>query len=225
MRDENKKEIRELLLQIARCREIGTACSNETHCCHNIINTQRNNIRFQIPEPWNGNIETAEILFFASNPAIKEKECYPDKTWCEDSIVDFFEKRFEKEEYRNSNWFRRINKYAAWILNSEDSEEIKNKICISDIVHCKSEHQKGVNDSKDHCADLYLSEIINTYIQTRGDKTKYIVLLGKVAESYEESIRKIGIIPIRMPHPFAWKVTNKRRKEIIREWQEDNQKN
>lgn len=65
----------ELILSIARCEEIETATTNEQHPCYDMVNVQTTK-EFHLPEPFNGNIETAEILFIGSNPNYDENENY-----------------------------------------------------------------------------------------------------------------------------------------------------
>ena len=57
-----------LILEIAKCCEVEKAKSNVCHSCHKIVSSQ--NSSFQLPEAWNGHLDTAEILFISSNPSI-----------------------------------------------------------------------------------------------------------------------------------------------------------
>lgn len=89
---------RELLLEIAGCeiakervslliRNEGKKDPNNTHDCDDICKFQYDIIQeangskqevtkamFHVPEPWNGNLGEAEILFVSSNPSIDLKE-------------------------------------------------------------------------------------------------------------------------------------------------------
>lgn len=107
---------------------------------------------FHMPEPWNGNLSTAEILFVSSNPSFdinettpelarkKNKEVLPkiisdpDKDDPEtkralDEAGNFFENRFiDKEtgsirkDYNNKTW-KKILKFAGYLLDETSSIE------------------------------------------------------------------------------------------------------
>lgn len=56
-------------------------CPNLTSgntACSTIIG-QQSGCRMQVPEPWNGDIENAEVLFLGTNPALNIDEVYPSK--------------------------------------------------------------------------------------------------------------------------------------------------
>lgn len=137
---------RKLLLEIAGCeiakervslliREKGEI-DLESHDCNAVCKSQYDKIyhelvengpeqevtkaMFHVPEPWNGNLETAEILFVGPNPSIDLKENFPkfeSEEWSDDEVVKFFGKRLES--YKNRYWIG-IRKYAAWILDVTD---------------------------------------------------------------------------------------------------------
>lgn len=87
--------------------------------CHAFEEYQRKNTKgyyfFQKPEPWNGNIETAKIMFLSSNPSIDlhdnkkdEIEVYPGdrtKKWTDEEICNYFRNRFVtgKQVYRKDD--------------------------------------------------------------------------------------------------------------------------
>jgi len=78
-----------LLHEITNCPNIEKARLDANHPCHKIVNTQpRDN--FQLPEPWNGNIVDAPILFISSNPSFDDNEYYPTTEWKKEVIEDFF---------------------------------------------------------------------------------------------------------------------------------------
>ena len=141
---------RKLLLEIAGCeiakervslliREKGEI-DLESHDCNAVCKSQYDKIYhelvengpeqevakalFHVPEPWNGNLKTAEILFVGSNPNINLNEKkfpkFESEEWSEDKkngVVNFFNTRLE--DYKNSYWTG-IRKYAAWILDVTD---------------------------------------------------------------------------------------------------------
>ena len=65
---------KDLIARSTRCPEFEKAYSDVNHPCHKLVNSQNKNgvknLRaLQIPEPFNGNPKTAEILFIGPNPA------------------------------------------------------------------------------------------------------------------------------------------------------------
>lgn len=89
--------------------------------CHQIIQSQRRyKVHWQIPEPWNGSIESADILFILSNPSYSQNEVYPDypdnvplckkplskQGWGISKIEDFFENRFESTYVNNEKYVK-----------------------------------------------------------------------------------------------------------------------
>jgi hypothetical protein len=78
--------------------------------CKSILSTQCA-LDFKIPEPWNGDIENAEVMIIGYNPALDPLEVYPSYnihtqnwnpicsknaslSWEHNSVEDFFENRF-----------------------------------------------------------------------------------------------------------------------------------
>ena len=49
--------------------------------CSSIISLQ-NRCNFQVPEPWNGDIENAKILILGLNPALDVAELFPSYDLC-----------------------------------------------------------------------------------------------------------------------------------------------
>jgi hypothetical protein len=78
----------------------------------------RSEDNFHLPEPWNGALDRAPILFHSSNPAFGPDEDYPtgDRTaWSDARIVDFFEHRFGggNEEWTHGGPRQRDRTFAA----------------------------------------------------------------------------------------------------------------
>lgn len=82
-------------------------CNNSSSECSKLVSSQQlnNNIaNFHLPEPWNGDIENAEIVFLGPNPGYDSDEFFPTPTsnyWnfvpnrIPSSVMeDFFENRF-----------------------------------------------------------------------------------------------------------------------------------
>ena len=169
----------ELILGIAHCEEIETATTNEQHPCYDMVNVQTTK-EFHLPEPFNGNIETAEILFIGSNPNYDENENYPTKLWNDEDIISFFGNRFRlmpKNKY--SRYWKAVIEWAGLILNEENKDSILNKIALTEIVHCKSHSDKEISRiCKTHCVEKWLKKVLSVF------NGKYIVIVGGKAKAY-----------------------------------------
>lgn len=66
--------------------------------CKNFIKAAQNipvtNPNFQLPEPWNGDIDNAKIIFFGANPGYTFEEDYPNYSWGKGDVENFFVNRF-----------------------------------------------------------------------------------------------------------------------------------
>ena len=84
---------KQLLFDIAQCPIVKLVLNSPSnHPCKRIIESQNASLlsEFQLPEPWNGQIETAPILFLSSNPSIDPNEDYPTWSSSDDLVEDFF---------------------------------------------------------------------------------------------------------------------------------------
>jgi hypothetical protein len=179
-----------LLLEIFRCPIISDP-HNPTYGgkCLKIVDFQQCS-KFQYPEPWSGQIETAPILFISSNPSIGETENYPNNSWAENEIVDFFQNRFTstKAWVKDGKYtLLRDGNYSAewvrfWASARRRAQELlrRNPIpgmdfAITEVVHCKSLEEKGVSEALEFCSSRYLERIL------RISKAKIFVIYGGVA--------------------------------------------
>ena len=190
-----------LLLEIARCKHVEN-CLKNTHQenkCNSIIRSQEKALdHFQVPEPWSGNLKTAQILFLGSNPSISTsdkpefKEKYPRWVWSDSEIDDFFSNRFgggneqwikdgiytllETGDHKKKyvRYLAAIRKRAKEILGRpvEPGRDYVN----SEVVHCKSKGEYGVKKASETCINLYLRRII------AESGAKVIVCLGDFSE-------------------------------------------
>lgn len=225
-----------LLMEIARCKHVENCLNNTQHQnkCNKIIQDQKKELdQFQVPEPWNGNLKTAPILFLGSNPSISTsdkpdyREKYPRWSWSDSEIEDFFSNRFgggkepwikdgiytllESGDHKKTyvRYFAAIRKRAKEILGRpvEPGSDYVN----AEIIHCKSKHEFGVREASETCIELYLRRII------AESGAKVIVCLGGFAEravrkefgifgtSEPISIREIERLFVFLPHPNARK--------------------
>ncbi len=165
----------------------------------NKLEISRNGKLLAVPEPWSGDILNAKIMFLSSNPSIsiadfeadkyplhyvnkqnhllfnKEKKCY-----------DFFTNRFQKEiyttneEFRAVPFWRTIEDWYMCLTSKKNPKEIISKInkyrgedfVITELVHCKSKSEKGVEDAIDTCFDKWFKDVIQIC------NAKIIIILG-----------------------------------------------
>lgn len=155
-------------------------------------------------------------------------------------LVDFFENEMKKridsvtgKPYKNtySRYWRRICKFAAWILDYDEkekyNEEKLSQIALTEIVHCKSTSETGVRECCDTCRDTWLDRIIDLFACNKYSNPnirKYVVLVGKVARAQKGTIEKIvkkypnlKIKVIETPHPSFRGLLDKARKEDIKD--------
>ena len=242
--------------------------SKEARACRDICSYQQNEISkitekygseyqvefsketFHMPEPWNGNLGEAEILFVSSNPSFdilettgalakkkpeitgssEEAEVVPkfqSKDWPDDRVEDFFVERFSRKQYRNNYW-RNILKYAGYILGKTDAvkliedEAIKNeiakKIAITEVVHCKSPGEEGVEEARSTCFDEHTKKVIDAYLvaRSRAGKPGTVVFVGKHSrdivcdtsfrDELNKWLEKASLLFIPGPNGRTWKL-------------------
>lgn len=204
-----------LLLEIAKCCEVEKAKTDNNHPCHKIVCSQNDlGIKdFQLPEPWNGHLDTAEILFISSNPSIDPNENYPTASWNDKDIISFFENRFDNTPNNQwSTYWRTILKWAGWVIPNIGFD----KIAITEIVHCKSQKEICVNPyCQKTCFNKWLREILKIF------KGKYIIVVGKKAEEYikhhldEEFTDGKKVIYVSAPAAHIKGLTDEKRKQDI----------
>lgn len=211
----------QLITQIARCNEVEKA-KTDNHPCSKIVCSQINN-DFQLPEPWNGDISNAKILFVSSNPSIDPKanqdghESYPTEKYSNEDLPEFFRTRFDKYTHfsgsKQKYWFY-ANKCVGWILGKESRgvNLLRDHAALTEVVHCKSESEKhGVKECSCLCAQKWLDKVLAEF---NGD---YIVVVGNIAKACmrEQKIgdKKIAFIPSHQAHGY----TDEQRKAILLE--------
>lgn len=205
----------DLLVKIARCNELITAKTNKAHACYALVNGQ-DTTEFHIPEPWNGHIDTAQILFISSNPSIDKNEHYPTCSWSNTAIIDFFENRFENTSRDKwSRYWKAINKWIGWIFRENKNENLLSKYaCLAEIVHCKSPTDTTLSH---HCQKTCFNNHLRDILKLFGGK--YIVVVGRIAREYiqthldEEYLhgKKIAYVPA----PRAFGHTDEERKNDL----------
>ncbi|WP_160360583.1 hypothetical protein [Clostridium chromiireducens] len=196
-----KKETRELLLKIVRCENVKKCYNGDSKCfCNKVVKSQeRDEIEnFSVPEPWNGDLENAKILFVSSNPSFDENENYPIQEWDDEKIIEFFDGRFNGKytEIRKDNkvsvrymdgtagkvvkFWSGVRMRTADLLyeNDKDGKKVKHGIdyCLTEVVHCKSKEQIGLdNNTISECCTKYFDDIFSL------SNSKLVIILGEKA--------------------------------------------
>ena len=185
----NASNAADLMQAIIQCGLNAQAADAE---CHSIWNAQgcSSPDDFQVPEPWNGDIANAKLLFLSINPGYMPNELYPRKgnswwtenngDWASNKIYDFFTNRFSSKcEYvqsENGRRFRikmedgsylarphfwpRIHKIATLILSNNDVR-IGKDYALTEVVHCKTKHEGGIDERCfSRCLTLWLGRVL-----------------------------------------------------------------
>ena len=165
-----------LLLEIAGCPEIGDAHQDSGHPCHAVVAFQR--LRFgdkhvwQPPTPWVGRIERAPILFIGSNPNIAGTEYYPSQDWADEQLIEFFDCAFNDVQIRDGKHARQADEswgpwVRTWASAKKRAEELLQRQAVpgddyamTEIVHCRSQNETGVDAARSRCADSYLDRTL-----------------------------------------------------------------
>jgi hypothetical protein len=137
----------------------------------------------QVPEPWNGNL-AARVMFLSSNPSINLREQYPRGKPTLPDAMRFFPHRFSGiDPTLRQRWIddslsvllgdgeRACGAPHYWteVRNATndlfdemiDPAEWDYRICISEVVHCKSTNNTGVVEAASICTGRYLQRFLN----------------------------------------------------------------
>ena len=203
------------------------------------------------PEAWTGNLTKAPIIFISSNPSFNPDENFPNwvaSQWNKSQILDFalnrfshnFERKYgatqsgtlancdktiekdgklSKKRVRYWSWVRKL---VSFVLDkSEGDVSAINDYVMTEIVHCKSEYEKGVISARKKCKDKYLERIITL------SPARLIFVVGKNA-----ALDMDAIFPGKFPKDWAeinggfWPKTIRSFPELIRKglWNFNEQK-
>lgn len=138
-----------------------------------------------LPEPWNGHISKAKILFISSNPSIDPNEVFPRKYWADDKIVNFFDNRFKNHVTGSiPTFWEFIAKNTSWIFPDEtekmDTLDILDKyVAITEVVHCKSEDESYIKG----CLTLESQFLLPILKEFKGE---IVIFVGDIAKRFRE---------------------------------------
>ena len=172
----------ELLLAITRCPELGKARADGRHPCHGVVCAQEPG-DYHVPEPWQGQIDKAPLLFISLNPGYGADQVFPTPSWNDADTKDFFIRRFDtkakwtsqatgrgirllvKDANGRPNYNRPADRFCGWVRNRAEELLQRKSVPIRDYVmtsavHCKSSTWDGDDDTVRHCAELWLNAIM-----------------------------------------------------------------
>ena len=206
------KQTKQAIIDIAKCKEIGNGVSDTNHSCNSLLNGQVDDSgnqslgnMFHLPEPFNGDIETANILFIAANPNYDSNELYPKDNWLDDDIINFFVNR---KINKSTLYWREILEISKYIYEqkykSMATKEIVSRInklledknlfatlsdlhiTLTEVVHCKSHSFSIVSTSAcNKCVSNHLNNVLSLF------KGKYIIIIGKDAQRFDSTIKQL----------------------------------
>ncbi len=188
-------ESRALLWEIADCPELRLCREHpdSSHPCQAIVDLQADRpwTDHQRPEPWNGDLVSAPVLFVSSNPSIDRTEPYPTGAWGDPGVVtDFFARRFEDHIVDGTRPLKLGNLVAAKPV--QYLAEVKRiaanlfarpvepgrDYAITEVVHCKSASRAGLDSKrgKPGALELCPSRYLRRVLEASG--AKLIVVVG-----------------------------------------------
>lgn len=176
---------RKLLLEIADCPELRLCREHPdpSHPCQAIVDLQADRpwAEHQRPEPWNGRLESAPLLFISSNPSIDRSEPYPTGSWDDgESIASFFERRFDDHIVDGTRPRKLDGRIAAKpVTYLNEVRRIASNLfdrtvapgtdyAITEVVHCKSasraglERRGGQPGALARCPGRYLRRVVES---------------------------------------------------------------
>ena len=216
----NKEKL--LILKIARNYEPQFVFDMLSHnkdcesCYKEIVQNQIDNgiNKMHLPEPWNGHLSKAKVLFISSNPSLGTNEIFPTKDWTDKNIINFFDNRFVNADKKIPKFWQSISKYVLWLYpeskNLSPTERLDKYAVSTEIVHCKSLKEKGVKKCFVE-EEKFVNEIVKIF---KGD---YIIILGKKAIKCTDKLKEIYKTAkiYTMPHPSAYGVKDDDRRVLL----------
>lgn len=202
----------EIALRIARCSNFaGVATLAEKHPCRKILGVQVQQQLRQVPEPFRGRLR-APILFVASNPSLDPDDDSLRSDASDTEVIHYFStfpesfpriRLLQGGERPNAVRFWSFVRARAAELMSVNRTAIKPGIdfAITEVVHCKSRHEIGVEDARPECG-RFMPEILG------ASGALVVVALGQHAQQTLEI--EVGSVDFRgtrahvaLPHSNA----------------------
>lgn len=68
-------------------------------------------------------------------------------------------------------------------MTKDQKDEIASRIALTEVVHCKSEGEKGVQEALETCYNKHTRAVIELFLKSPSGKSKTVVLLGDHARN------------------------------------------
>lgn len=156
---------------------------------------------FHRPEPWAGNLSSAPIMFLSSNPSFDPRENFPTLDWDDREAADFFVDRFSERIDRGygaiegtnvasqdrailkngettgrvKTWYTLRSRAAVLLEKSIEDTRASNDYVMSEVVHCKSQKEKGVFDALPACVSKWFQPLLE------ASSAKLVIVSGEPA--------------------------------------------
>lgn len=183
--------VQQVFNSIVRCPNVDQCLDGDrNHPCSTIVLSQHaaSKADFQLPEPWRGQINKARILFVGSNPSIGDDRyalgSSPEHQIWESQhlafgggsrpyILDGIRKtKADGSPDEPVRYWESIRARARELLPAAVPGQ---DYAITEVVHCKSEHETGVHKATQTCYDLHMNSIFAV------SPAEVVVVLGRVA--------------------------------------------
>ncbi|CAD5374016.1 conserved hypothetical protein [Rubrivivax sp. A210] len=204
-----------LAVRIARCDRLSTAFVTAGDPCHEVVKYQTFGAgcrAWQVPEPWRGDLAGACLLFVSSNPSTDPLDDCPWNTDTNQRIDSYFNSSGIAANFPHStsavgqrskgavSFWMSINRYAIELFGHNNLLPGVH-YAITEVVHCKSRDEVGVNAALPQCSG-YMPDIL------RSSGANVVVWLGSHAQKAAASLkgqlvnsRGTSPLELRLPHP------------------------
>ncbi len=192
--DYQRARARQLLLEIAGCPVVEQCKAGAQHPCSKVVSALKDMPLDQhfAPKPWSGDIVRAPLLFVSSNPSLgtggETDSLAPTLNDSDQAKVSFFDERFVHHiaaGIYNARDGARIGPAAKfWPATRQRAIELFNSpprpgidYALTEIVHCPSKSEIGVQDAAAFCTDRYLERVLSVA------GARVAVVYGRVASA------------------------------------------
>jgi uracil-DNA glycosylase len=182
--------VRQVFNSVAHCPNVDRCLDGEAHhpCTTIVLSQHAGKAEFQLPEPWRGQIDKARILFIGSNPSIGEDRyalgSSPESGIWESQHLAFGggSRPYILDGIRKTKADGSPDEVVRYwsSIRARSRELLPDAIpgedyAITEVVHCKSEHEVGVHEAVRTCYDLHMGSVFAV------SPADVVVALGKVA--------------------------------------------
>jgi len=204
---------------IVRCDQIAVANNDPNHPCRKIVSVQRgiaDSPNYQVPEPWRGDIHHAPLLFVASNPSIDLLDDAPWSHLPTEAISDYYQQRqisavFPRAQSRYGVPSRRhvpfwasVHQRAIELYGNNVNVRQGIDYAITEVVHCKSKDEFGVDEARELCSSKFLRSIL------QHSPCVFIVSLGAHAEAAIGALNPVdGRQRLWLAHPGSFAIRDR----------------